>query len=355
MDDHRTSEDIERGLEQDRAGLTDALDDLREKFSIDGVIRQAVDQVSEHGGDIGASVSRAVKDNPIALAVTGVGLAWLIFGDKAGAAQRTNRGSDGDANMEQYRRATGGKRAADKGDNIPNWLRDDDEDHDGASIADRTRATLGSAGEHASNAADSVRSGVQQTATEAQDRVESLRDRLAEGTEQLSDEGRERVIAAREQVHHARQAAMDHARKGQERIYDMFDEQPLISGALALAVGAAIGAALPRTEFEDENFGAQSDELIREAEQALSEEREKIGAVASAAMDEARDIAKETRSSVEDAVERATPDSDQADPDESATKAMVSKVKDSAQEAGERIANSAKTEADKQNLGKVET
>src|SRR5699024_5165793 len=34
----------------------------------------------EHGGDFSRSVAQSARDNPLALAVTGVGLAWLIFG-----------------------------------------------------------------------------------------------------------------------------------------------------------------------------------------------------------------------------------------------------------------------------------
>ena len=368
MADQQTSDDIELQLEKDRAGLTDTLDDLRERFSMDGIIRQAADQFREHGGDIGASVSRAVKDNPMALALTGVGLAWLIFGDTSGARHRSERGSARDTDPDRRRHWTrngngamsdarnggfspdasaagsydsrsGMTRGLDGGADIPNWAREADE----------------TPGGQASNASGGLRRGAQNAATATRDRAAGMWDRLAEGAEHLSDEGRDRVIAARQRVHEARDSAMAAGRRGQERAFDMFEEQPLIAGALALAVGAAIGAALPRTEFEDDHFGAQSDELIREAERILSEESAKIGAVAGAAMDEARDIAAETRSSVEDAAAAVKSVADDHAEGDTAAQDVADKTKDTLEKAGTRVADRAKAEADKQDLGKVRT
>lgn len=368
MVDQHTSDDIERQLEQDRAGLSDTLDDLKERFSIDGVVRQVADQFREHGGDIGASVSRAVKDNPMALALTGVGLAWLIFSDRSGVQRQSERGYDRDTNpvRGQYSARTGNGQATGgpnggstpgastsgshdsrpgmarglSGDAAtPSWARETDERHD----------------DQGSNGSGSLRRGAQNAATATRDRAAALWDRLAEGTEQLSDEGRDRVIAARERVHDARDAAMATARKGQERAYDMFEEQPLIAGALALAVGAAIGAALPRTGFEDKHFGAQSDELIHEAERILSEERAKVGAVVDAAMDETRDIASETRSSIEDAAKQVKSAADNHASGETAVQDVADTTKDTVEAAGKRVADRAKAEADKQNLGKVQS
>jgi hypothetical protein len=82
-DDSRGPEEIKREIERERAGLTDALDGLQNKFSVESIARQVSDQFREHGGDIGRSVSEAVKRNPVALALTGVGLAWLMMGDKS--------------------------------------------------------------------------------------------------------------------------------------------------------------------------------------------------------------------------------------------------------------------------------
>jgi hypothetical protein len=47
-----------------------------------------------------------------------------------------------------------------------------------------------------------------------------------------------------------------------EGVHNLFEEQPLIVGALGVALGAAIGAALPRTEQEDRLLGEIRDNAV---------------------------------------------------------------------------------------------
>ena len=89
--DTRSPEDIERDIERERAGLTSTLENLQERFSVEYVARQLTDQFRDHGGDIGRSVSDAVKRNPVALALTGVGIAWLMMGDRSVGRDRNDR------------------------------------------------------------------------------------------------------------------------------------------------------------------------------------------------------------------------------------------------------------------------
>jgi hypothetical protein len=52
---------------------------------------------------------------------------------------------------------------------------------------------------------------------------------------------------------------------------DMFRDQPLVAGALAFAAGAAIGAALPHTDQEDQAIGKVADKVKGKAVEAASE------------------------------------------------------------------------------------
>lgn len=293
MTDHRSPEEIERQLEQERAGLAEDLDDLREKFSIDTIVRQTAEQIRAHSGDIGASVSRAVKENPLAVAVTGVGLAWMIFGDRSGATSTRHRDHD-DPYVARSRRYTGqGAPASATGavrgyggqdHDLPAWARSVDHSYHGA---DDDSGHGPSAKERLTGVSVAARDKLHETATSVQDRAKALRERLSHGTEHLTEEGRARVLAAREKAHHAREVAMTRMTEGRDKAVDLFEEQPLIAGALALALGAAIGAALPHTRFEDEHFGETSDELIREAERIFTEERAKLGSTLEKAADDA--------------------------------------------------------------------
>lgn len=385
--DERTPEEIEREIESERAGLTSTLDSLQDRFSVESMARQVTDQLQKHGGDIGQSVSEAVKRNPIALALTGIGLAWLMLGDKSATpggrtdypARGQGHSGPGDrqddyadrSGSSQWRGRTRSYSASDLsgrpmrndeagGRSVPSWARTSDgssgSDGVGAkvkgavggaadSVSGAASSAAGSAQNAAGNVADTARGVGQSVSDTAHDlastvseRASSLRDRLHEGTESLSDDARQRVVAARERAMDARDAAMDYGRQGRDRAVDLFQEQPLIAGALAAAFGAAIGAALPRSDMEDDYFGEQSDHLFDEADRIFEDEKAKLAKVAKAATDEMKAVANDVKDDAKDAVG-----------DQSITDAVADKVKAS----GQRVVGAAKSEADKQNLGDV--
>ncbi|MEX3314963.1 DUF3618 domain-containing protein [Sulfitobacter sp. PS-8MA] len=408
----RNPEEIEREIERERAGLADTLDDLQDRFSVEGIARQFSDQFREHGGEWGRSLSDAAKRNPVALALTGAGLAWLMFGSGNTRSSRGYEGLDRDrahptpvpvtntdhrpalrdsrrsnAPSSAYASSYGSERSAQ--DRLPAWARDvhHDDDDDSRGMGDRARSAAsgvkgaagsaagsvkgaaGSAADRARSAGSSVASGARHTrdrmsrgassavdsmrhtasgaagsvregANAATERAHALRQRLSEGTESMSAEARERIVMARARAVDAWNASGRYASQGRDRAVDMFEEHPLVAGALALAVGAAIGAALPRSRTEDAYLGEHSDALFHEAERIYAEEREKIGKVAQAAKEEAGKVLQETK-------EQA----DAASDEETAADAAVKKAK----ESGQRVADAAKSEADKQKVGDVKS
>ena len=420
--DSRNPEEIEREIERERAGLADTLDDLQDRFSVEGIARQFSDQFREHGGDWGRSISDAAKRNPVALALTGAGLAWMMFGSGNSRDRRGYEGLDRDrahpvpvpvtntenrpavrdagrstAPASAYASSYGSERGA--GDNVPAWARDvHHDDDDSRGLGDRARSAAGSvkgaagsaasgvsgaagsaagsvkgaassaagrarsagssvasgaryardrASYGASSAVDSIRNtasgaahSVRDSANAANERAHALRDRLSEGTESMTAEARERIVMARARAVDAWNAGGRYARQGGERASDMFEEHPMVAGALALAVGAAIGAALPRSRTEDAYLGEHSDALFNEAERIYVEERDKLSKVAKAATDEAGKVLKETKANADAAAD-----------EETAADAAVKKAK----ESGQRVADAAKNEADKQKLGDVKS
>ena len=79
-DTTRTPDDIERDIERERSELGRTVNELQDRFSPDHIFREIGRGLSDHGSDIGEAVTRSVKRNPVALALTGVGLAWLMSG-----------------------------------------------------------------------------------------------------------------------------------------------------------------------------------------------------------------------------------------------------------------------------------
>ncbi|TNF22631.1 MAG: DUF3618 domain-containing protein [Rhodobacteraceae bacterium] len=364
-DDARTPDQIERDIERDRARLADTFDALQDRFSPEAVIREVAGGLTRHGGEIGTAVTRSVKQNPLGLALTGVGLAWLMFGrshdDPAEPIRRRSPAADGydreDFETGQSPHPAGGYAARDRYDGAdtrrtgrptgayyPAWARLElDEDDapraadDGPSLGDRASDAASAAGE----AARSARSAVAETAQEAADRASRAQARLARGTEDLGEAARARILAARQRAlevaEQTEAAARRNYARGRDATADFFEEQPLVAGALALAVGAALAGALPRTRREDEVMGETRDQLFDEAERIFREERDKAERVARAAADEAATIVEEKR----DAADAAAPGR------KSAAEAAADEVRD----AGRRVADAARQKAEDEDLG----
>ncbi|RYB06952.1 DUF3618 domain-containing protein [Lichenibacterium ramalinae] len=77
-------------------------------------------------------------------------------------------------------------------------------------------------------------------------------------------------------------------REVKSKLSNLLEEQPLILGAIGLAVGAAIGAALPMTETEDSLMGSTAHRLRDTAADAARHEFDGLRAVAGEAVDNVR-------------------------------------------------------------------
>lgn len=394
MSDHRSPAEIEREIEEERRGLTGTLDELQNRFSWDRMTNEAGHYVRSQSGEIASAVSRAVRENPMAIALTGAGIAWMILGNRKAARGGYRAGGyaydeygdyysdyDDEDDYEDYGdygtstvgraaypyragtedRYSGGYYDEGTGrrtfsetvrDNDPEWVRgyadvlgtpDDmgpsySDDREGSasstSTAGRMKEGFRRAGERMREGARSTEADAESRIERARDRLNKMRERLSHGTEDMAEDARRRVLAARERAVEARHQMARQWDRQSRAAAGAYDRQPLAAGALAFAAGAAIAAALPRTRIEDEYMGDQSDTLLEEAERIFEEERAKLGRVAEATAEEARKVVREKG---EEAKEGAK------------------SVQQEAREGAERVAKKAKEEAGKQNLGKPGT
>jgi gas vesicle protein len=381
--DTRSPAEIEREIELERQGLTGTLDELQHRFSFERMTTDVGEYVRDQSGEIFGAVSRAVRENPMAIALTGVGIAWMILGNRRGGTRRDARGAyygadfDADDHDDDYgdygepATSTVGSSAYpyragtedryrggtyDEGDGArgfsealreddPDWVRgyadvlgtpDDmgpsyDDDRDGSAASTSAGGRMKEGFARAGERMRGGRAAAESRMERARRRLDRLRERLSHGTDDLTEESRRRVLAARERAMEARHQLARQWTRQSRAASGMYDRQPLAAGALAFAAGAALAAALPRTRMEEEYIGDYSDQLMEEAERVFHEERAKIGRVAKATADEARAVLGEKTEEVKEGVHT---------------------VQDEAREGAERIANRARDEAEKQKLGK---
>lgn len=312
--DTRTPDEIERDIVDERAQMSSTFNELQKKFSVDTIVNDIGDMVRDQGGELGRMVSQTVGRNPAAVAVVGVGLAWLFLGGDLSQSSNGAGRQSRQPNRNGYRSGmtrwenqswTQGGYAS---QSDPSWYGDDhaspgslshgrdvardsrnmgDGDASGGKIG-RVRDAAGNVGHAISDAADDL-----------SDTASDLTSRLSEGLEDLSDQARTRVLVARRAAHEARMSSEAMMKQGFRRASNVFEDQPLVVGALAMALGAAFGAMLPHSKFEDAAMGESRDRLFveAEAEAVFREERDKAMAAAKTI---GKTVASEVSSDVKD-------------------------------------------------------
>lgn len=311
--DTRTIDEIERDIADERAQMNDTFDDLQKKFSLDTFVNDLGDMVRDQGGDLGRRVSQTVGRNPAAVAVVGVGLAWLILGkdrtQTTGVADRSSRqgpGRGGVATGRSQRDTDVWTPAGHASEGLPSWYRNaesvPDRHTNGHGVGQGGKSTgngetSGGMAGRVRDAAGSVRHAISDAAGNWGETASDLTARLSEGLDDLSEESRSRVVSARRAAHEARLSSEAMMNKGVRRASTFYEDQPLVMGAFAAALGAAFGAALPHSRVEDDVMGDSRDRVVAAAETVLREERDKAMATARKV---GQTVASEVRSDVKD-------------------------------------------------------
>ncbi|MBK5926437.1 DUF3618 domain-containing protein [Rhodobaculum claviforme] len=343
--DTRTPDDIERDIAVQRAQMTGTIGDLQKKFSVDAIVNDIGTMFRNDGGDLGRSISQTIGRNPAAVALVGVGLAWLFIGegrkdttpDRRSGAGARNRGYSRASSWDgAHAGSNGGDRSwygagsMSRADRFPDHPTQGNPGEDGSNgITDRIQDAAGAASNAVSDAAGTLG-----------DSARRLTDRLSHGTEALSDEARDRVVAARRAAHEARLSAEDAMNRAGRTAVTFFEDQPLVVGALAAAVGAAVAGALPHSRVEDDAMGDSSDRLFAEAEAVFREERKKAMAVLRSAATDVKEEVTETGSDLKGLL-----------PDGQTVGEVIA---DRTTQAAARVADGARDEAKARNLGRRE-
>jgi hypothetical protein len=261
--DNRSPEEIESDIERTRADFSSTVDAIQRKLSPSEMMDQAVDYaLSTTPGAFGANLVNSVRDNPIPVALIGVGIAWLM----AAGRQQTS-------SYPQPRSRRAIRRSAYSPDAREIYRGASYENYDSAGYSGDTE---GGMLQRAASKASDTASGLKEKVSDVGQKLGSSASSMTDRVSQVGQTARTRLHETAEEAQ-ARMSNM--GRRSQEQYYrarDQFghllDEQPLIVGALGVALGAALGAAMPTTRRENELMGSMRDDLLdRAKETALSQ------------------------------------------------------------------------------------
>jgi hypothetical protein len=368
----KSAEEVQREVRESRAEVEQTLEAIQQRLSPGQIFDQAVDYMRGSGGqEFLRNLGATVRDNPVPMVLMGTGIAWLML------AGPRDRGRYEDDDLGDY--AEGNYGAGDypagyypAGDYDPEYDEEfvtaggplggepaggESESAAGMAFAERAKETaeaarrnaqqLGASGqvqglsEAGGESAHEWGEGTRSRAREWSAGARSAAARARERARRFGAGARERLGETGDYVRHGARGAQAHAgyygRRMQRGFLDTLHEQPLVLGALGLAVGAAIGAALPATETEDEWMGDTRDRLKDRAARLSREQLEKAKAAGRAAYETALEEADR---------EGLTPEGAMA-----AADAAVHK----AERVAEAATEAAKTEAERQNLGQTES
>jgi ElaB/YqjD/DUF883 family membrane-anchored ribosome-binding protein len=319
---------IRAEIQQTREGMSETIDAIQERLRPGNIAAEATERMKtattekvknmahtagetaqemmEGTRDVAGRVTRSARENPLPAILIGIGAAWLLMSrSDSGRTPRSLSRREREATRrtpEAY--ALGAGEVYDYGGYGVYY---DEEEHEGfgerlmqkvkhhpipAALAgvglawlafangdDRSGGEYGYGYEYEGTG----RYGTAPGAGIAPD-MRGKYDEAAEAAGDLADQGRE--LASRAQ-HYAGDAADEirwRGRRAQNQLQRMLRDNPLMVGAAAVVLGAAVGMALPETEQEREWMGDTRDTLMDRAQEmaksAASRVQEAAGDVA---------------------------------------------------------------------------
>ncbi|MDP9840498.1 hypothetical protein J2T09_005285 [Neorhizobium huautlense] len=307
------SAEIEQEIAQDRQRIEERLDAIQQRMSPGQLVDEALAYVkTSGGGEYASNFGAAVKNNPIPLALMGVSLAWLMAGPK------TDVSSYAASSSETYPLAMTkgdlrriGPPEADAGGRYSHFT---------DAAGSRFKALTDETGRRAGHFVDASGKTFRGFADASGRQIHDIRDEagtlfdeasgwVSHTWEAISD----KAHTATKNLSSAGSNAADMSSQLNDAVLKHFKDQPLVGGALAFALGAAIGAALPHSQVEDEALGETSDKLKDTVSAEAAKAVDKAGEVVSGAYAKAVTVASDVHDAARDRVAAETKAADSSE------------------------------------------
>ena len=261
-----TPHQIEKRLDDDRKALSSALSALGAKFTPDALWEGGLSLIKTNSGPYTRAVDHAIRGNPMAVALTAVGLAWLILG-------RRQHGTGDDIPLPGTH-VEAVARWEDEGGPVTETLTETPGTDDlWIGDADRLRNRANALITQIDTALRKNTAPAAELFRHRNDVIVSLtkdvRRVMARGMEHLTDDARGLALSGRERAY---QAHVQTPKANPVPRRDM----SLTTAAAFAAAGATLAALLPRSAVENHALGAPRDQLVDSVRDALRDERQRL-------------------------------------------------------------------------------
>jgi hypothetical protein len=234
-------------------------------------------ELMEKGSSFVRDLGDAARENPISAALIGMGILWMFGGSAASMARRArvdrmlDRAGEASEATSSMIRSTGARL--------------------GENVTSATRKVQSSASGAIEGAARFGREQMEGASRFGREQIEEAGRFGQEQTDTLGRYARSLPEYARSIPDYARaipESGGEMMQSLRSNLAELFKAQPLALGAVGLAIGAGIAAALPPTKAESEYFGETSDAVQEKAKQFAGEAKEVTKDAFNAAAEEAR-------------------------------------------------------------------
>lgn len=306
-EDNRRPEEIEHDIERTRAQLSSNIDAIQRRLTPGEMMDEAITYArTSLPADFGSNLNHAVRENPIPVTLIGLGVAWLMLQGRQRPAYMDSHRSFGRFSGDTHRPGSGF--ASEHGLEFGGQGNVDDHgvgghitgDHSSAmhNAAQKASETGRNLKEKVSSMAQGMKSRVSDTSHNWKDGAsssgqgikekmsatgQSIREKASDLSHRFSDSTTHMGERSRGMMQDARTRAGDLGQRSQQQYYrakdnitHMVEEQPLLLGALGLAVGSIIGALLPPTRREDELLGHTRDDLMARGQEMAREQADHL-------------------------------------------------------------------------------
>lgn len=323
--DSMRAEELEREIAADRRRIEERMDAIQAKMSPGQLLDEALSYAkASGGGEYVANLGSAMKTNPVPVALMGISMAWLMANPGARAGSHSSdadepehplatvRGSVRRAGPVQVDGAYRYSHFADESGSRFKALTDQTGRRAGHFI-DETGKTYRGFADATGRQMHDIRDETGKLFDEASGWASRTWGRMTSSASHATDSMKDGARSVGSGAMAAGDSLRNHATNLNESIVKHFQDQPLIGGALAFALGAAIGAALPNTRHEDEAMGETAEDIREQLSNTASDAMHKAENVASDVYNKAATVASDVHDVAKERIAQEARQYQQAD------------------------------------------